>query len=517
MLHTKNIIILVLLAMVYHTANGQVKYRWPLKQAAGFNDPGYYRITNHVDHNSNSVLIKDYEGGYRTYDGHKGTDIGLFPDKWSKKFWGQVDVVAATAGVIIGRQDGHYDGHCTLTGSPGNYIKLRHSDGTETYYAHLKKNSVTNKQIGDNVQEGEYLGKVASSGNSNGPHLHFGVKDAHGNVIDPFVGPHNPTTQISRWKNQVPYYDGAINRVYVGNDWVDTKNNACHQFYDLNLKSEFLPGQRVYISSFYRNPRPMAPVSIFIFQPNGMLFNNNTNFYQFGAELIQNKGKKKSARLNKSINLPFSAQIGTWSVLIVYDNKLFEAVSVSFEVKRIGGWGLNFHPKTSGELGIQAMQTMDIDIEKAMLQRSVDGEHWETIANDLAPDELLSFEYVDNADFEAPVYYRVNGITYDGTTIKGNTYHWFPQMANVQEVDGSPLDLEVFPNPATTFLQVTTTNLNKDKRVDIMTMNGQVIQQFEWQEGDSKLQLMVDHLPAGIYSLRVVQDDKSIVKRFVKN
>jgi hypothetical protein len=39
--------------------------------------------------------------------------------------------------------------------------------------------------IGDKIHAGEFLGFSGNTGNSTGPHLHFGMKDASGHVIDP--------------------------------------------------------------------------------------------------------------------------------------------------------------------------------------------------------------------------------------------------------------------------------------------------------------------------------------------
>jgi murein DD-endopeptidase MepM/ murein hydrolase activator NlpD len=52
----------------------------------------------------------------------------------------------------------------------GNLIVLDHGNGWRTYYAHL---SETNVDCGDWVPRGTILGKVGSTGNSTGPHLHF--------------------------------------------------------------------------------------------------------------------------------------------------------------------------------------------------------------------------------------------------------------------------------------------------------------------------------------------------------
>jgi murein DD-endopeptidase MepM/ murein hydrolase activator NlpD len=54
----------------------------------------------------------------------------------------------------------------------GNYVIVRTNDGYDTLYAHL---SEVNAVKGDSIQAGSVLGKVGSTGNSTGPHLHFEV------------------------------------------------------------------------------------------------------------------------------------------------------------------------------------------------------------------------------------------------------------------------------------------------------------------------------------------------------
>ena len=53
----------------------------------------------------------------------------------------------------------------------GIYVKIQHTNGTSSLYAHLDNTSV-NKD--DSVVAGEKIGEVGSTGLSTGPHLHFG-------------------------------------------------------------------------------------------------------------------------------------------------------------------------------------------------------------------------------------------------------------------------------------------------------------------------------------------------------
>lgn len=57
----------------------------------------------------------------------------------------------------------------------GLTVVLTHNNGTqETLYAHLSEIFV---QPGDTVAQGEVVGRVGSTGNSTGPHLHFEVRE----------------------------------------------------------------------------------------------------------------------------------------------------------------------------------------------------------------------------------------------------------------------------------------------------------------------------------------------------
>lgn len=56
--------------------------------------------------------------------------------------------------------------------SYGNHIILEHSDGYETLYAHLSDIAI---DIDQEVQQGELIGYMGSTGNSTGNHLHFEI------------------------------------------------------------------------------------------------------------------------------------------------------------------------------------------------------------------------------------------------------------------------------------------------------------------------------------------------------
>ncbi len=83
-------------------------------------------------------------------------------------------IVAAGSGRIIfaGRTRGY-----------GNLIKIRHSDGYMTLYAH-QKSFRRGIRKGKYVKKGQTIGYVGTTGLSTGPHLHFGLYK-HGRAINP--------------------------------------------------------------------------------------------------------------------------------------------------------------------------------------------------------------------------------------------------------------------------------------------------------------------------------------------
>jgi hypothetical protein len=75
-----------------------------------------------------------------------------------------------------------YSGRVALSDFMRGYgltVVLQHGDGeTQTLYAHLSEIFVS---PGDTVEQGEVIGRVGSTGNSTGPHLHFEVRRRAGN------------------------------------------------------------------------------------------------------------------------------------------------------------------------------------------------------------------------------------------------------------------------------------------------------------------------------------------------
>lgn len=73
--------------------------------------------------------------------------------------------------------------------SPFGEVEIIHENGYKTIYTHMKNIQVNEN---DEVFEGQKLGEVSNtSPNDIGVHLHFTVRDASGNLLDPYGGSYN--------------------------------------------------------------------------------------------------------------------------------------------------------------------------------------------------------------------------------------------------------------------------------------------------------------------------------------
>ncbi|MDR0517234.1 MAG: M23 family metallopeptidase [Fibromonadaceae bacterium] len=66
----------------------------------------------------------------------------------------------------------------------GNFIAIRHSDNSQSWYLHLSQRSVGN---GQRVKGRQIIGRVGNTGRSNGPHLHLGIRQPNGSWRNPLL------------------------------------------------------------------------------------------------------------------------------------------------------------------------------------------------------------------------------------------------------------------------------------------------------------------------------------------
>jgi len=250
----------------------------PYRSKAGFSDYGFHTLNFQVDHNETpNGQLTDYFCGKRTYDwnngNHAGTDYILWPYPWKRMEENLMEIVAAAPGIIINKRNNFNDHNCSNGGNPNwNGIVVEHSDGSTATYMHFKKNSATTKEIGETVEAGEYLGLAGSSGSSNIPHLHFEIADNNGNLIDPYKGDCNPTTEQSWWQEQENYYVPRINR--ISTHYVATQDSECPKIENTYEKVNFNSGDALFLKLYYRDINIGDVTQFKIYKPDGTLFSS---------------------------------------------------------------------------------------------------------------------------------------------------------------------------------------------------------------------------------------------------
>ena len=83
------------------------------------------------------------------------------------------EIYASKAGEVI------YAGWC---GNYGNLVRIKHTDGYETYYAHCNSILVS---VGEQVTQNQLIARLGMTGNATGPHVHFEIR-INGQVVNPY-------------------------------------------------------------------------------------------------------------------------------------------------------------------------------------------------------------------------------------------------------------------------------------------------------------------------------------------
>lgn len=106
---------------------------------------------------------------------------GTITRQFSEEHQG-VDIAAEEGTVVVSLYDGTVE-EVGKDDKDGNYIIIKNEKGCTVKYSHLK--DAPNVSKGNKVDLGEEIGKVGSTGESTGPHVHIEVTDEKGTLIDP--------------------------------------------------------------------------------------------------------------------------------------------------------------------------------------------------------------------------------------------------------------------------------------------------------------------------------------------
>lgn len=108
-----------------------------------------------------------------------------YQGKLIKDFHNGIDLVGGSE--IVATADGEVVSTCNKGEQYGTacYVRIKHSNGLNTLYYHLKSGSVLVKK-GDKVVKGQVIGTMGATGQATGVHLHYQIdKGSSATAIDP--------------------------------------------------------------------------------------------------------------------------------------------------------------------------------------------------------------------------------------------------------------------------------------------------------------------------------------------
>jgi murein DD-endopeptidase MepM/ murein hydrolase activator NlpD len=157
----------VLLLVCPFAAFAQDEYSIRQLKDGKFKADSSYIYTLPFEDGKKALLVQGYESKLFSHKGEKALD---FKVKTGTR------VCAARAGIVTAmRGDSDKGGLKPENLSDGNYIVIRHSDGSTAWYWHFKKDGVA-VAVGDTITTGQYIGLSGNTGYSAFPHLHFEVQ-----------------------------------------------------------------------------------------------------------------------------------------------------------------------------------------------------------------------------------------------------------------------------------------------------------------------------------------------------
>lgn len=83
----------------------------------------------------------------------------------------------------------------------GNFLKIKHADGTFSLYAHLSPDG-PKLEVGAIVKRGQVIARIGHTGNSTGAHLHFEFRNSSNQSISVSFDPYQPISTEKTYSQQ---------------------------------------------------------------------------------------------------------------------------------------------------------------------------------------------------------------------------------------------------------------------------------------------------------------------------
>jgi len=470
-----------------------VSFEFPLRENAALNFSNFYGISNYVDQDA-STNILDYNCNAKSYNGHRGTDFFTWPFPWYLYENDLVDVIAAASGTIIYKQDNEFDQHCQWNNqNQWNAVYIQHVDGSVAWYGHLKANSLTTKSVGSTVAQGEYLGVVASSGVSDGPHLHLEIYDNFNNLIDPYQGNCNGLNNSSWWQAQLPHTQPRINAALTHG--APPVNDCPLMNEATNFENNFAPGETIYMGAYYTDQIEGQTATLTVRTPNlSVYWTWEQTFEQsFNASWWWWSGI-----------LPEGVPFGTWRFDITLNGEAvihpFEYQEVNLSVELID-FTATLTDKNETLLNWQtASETNNNGFE---IQHAIDANTWQKIGFVEGAGIAARYAHIHSNPQAGINYYRLKQVDNNGDV----------EYSKVISIKVSRSgDISIYPSPTNGKINIIGIE-SQDAVIEIYSSTGMLVADFVFDESE----IDISHLANGLYFISIQSNQLITTQKIIKN
>ena len=183
-------------ALILAKNNGSSNQRFKLTRVNANNNNSSKNNSSSSSKSNSSTALANNSSSCAVWPvgGNGGTDLNNWPRYSSGKYHSGTDISAPKGTPVYSTYSGVVDTVKSLTSSYGKHVIIKSVVDGKTvyiYYCHLASYSVSK---GQTVTAGQQIGKVGSTGNSSGNHLHYEVRNAnksYGSLSNPTLNPHD--------------------------------------------------------------------------------------------------------------------------------------------------------------------------------------------------------------------------------------------------------------------------------------------------------------------------------------
>ena len=154
--------------------------------------------------------------------------------------------------------------------------------------------------------------------------------------------------------------------------------------------------------------------------------------------------------------------------------------------------------------------------------------HWDTSTNNWIYGKKYEYTYdltvsIDNVLAPYNMYVGSNNpiLSYFNYNYNGSDFvldmkeiYYYSDITGINEFTDD-YNVSIYPNPANDYLMINTT-INENLNIEIYTVRGQSVMSTECTNNISQMRIDISQLPAGMYFIRIANNQNNITKKFVK-